>query len=98
MPAIEAKRSGPCAACGQGIRKGEVIDFDRANGARHLACVDLPPEERTNRHPAECVLCRAGLTRGQGKLDLVESREDGKRTWRVTCRDAGACAERRGVL
>jgi hypothetical protein len=97
MPVIEAKRSGPCAACGGLIRKGELIDFTREAGARHVACAELPSDERTNRHPAECVLCRFLLAKGQGSLELVENRQDGTNIWRVTCKDAGACAERRGI-
>lgn len=93
MPTIAARRPGPCAACGALIERGELVEYQLAHGARHLACVDRPADLRRNRYVTECHFCRVILTASKGLLSVVEAEAGGRwvRIWRASCDDVGAC-------
>ena len=97
MPVIEARRSGPCGACGGRIVVGERIDYTLADGPRHLVCADRDGTEwRTNRHPKPCHVCGSLVPRGKGRLEVVEreTASGWERTWLVSCADVEACNRR----
>ena len=97
MPIITAKRISTCAACGLLIQRGESIHFERATGARHVACSESAADRRYNAHRTACSLCGIELAKGAGHLHLVEHQEqDGswKREWRATCVDVEGCTVR----
>lgn len=96
MPTIAAKHSGTCAACALPISIGEQISYEREKGARHLACGDVEPERRTNKHSTNCYVCRRRLRAGDGHLILVSEtpQPDGshRREWAARCIDLDGCA------
>lgn len=92
-----AQRRGLCAVCGLRVDAGERIAYERAVGARHLACDDRDAARRLNLHRARCEHCRTWLAVGKGELTCVESEPQPGvfvRRWLVTCRDTQACAAR----
>lgn len=94
MPRIEARRASACVACSEGILKGEVIEYEREVGARHLACAERATDARRNAHPARCYWCGGRVGRGQGELTVVDRGPDQRPENRVRCLDAMACDER----
>lgn len=101
MPVIDARRESLCAACGQMILLGERIDYERARGARHLACTDVNPEKRRNTYEMGCNVCGTWLRIGQGALECLEmQRTDGTyaRKWLATCVDVAGCNGRSAGL
>lgn len=97
MPRLEAERNGTCAACGGPIARGEVIEYQRALGPRHLFCLDRAPEVRRNRYRASCSMCGVALAPGAGLLSVDERElQPGvwQRDWRTACADVGACNAR----
>ncbi|MFE8602553.1 hypothetical protein [Archangium violaceum] len=93
VPVMVAERRGQCAACALVIEQGEVITYERAVGALHMACSDRPAERRRNLYPARCELCGTRLGRGQGPLSCDEREElsGWRRRWVVRCTDAVRC-------
>lgn len=92
-----ASRRAPCAVCALPIAQGEVIAYERAVGARHMACADLEATRRRNSYGARCDLCGVHLLRGEGRLAVVERQApDGgwRRSWNARCIVVPACDAR----
>jgi len=97
LPVVVAQRSGPCAACGARIPKGERIEYTTAAGARHLACSDMDSTSaRKNQHVRPCALCDVTLAPGKGRLEGTRVERDGvwSTVWRAVCVDVLGCDER----
>jgi hypothetical protein len=63
VPVLVTERRGQCAACALVIEQGEVITYERAGGAPHMACAYRPADRRRNLYPAHCELCGVRLMR-----------------------------------
>lgn len=97
MPVMLASRCSPCAVCSLAIDRGEVITYERATGARHMACADVEATRRRNLYAMPCDLCGLRLLRGHGELTVDERlTDDGawQRRWRAWCADVQACDAR----
>jgi hypothetical protein len=88
MPVITATRAGLCAAvgCTLRIRRGEMIVYEAATGARHLECAAARVGRR-NEKTTSCRLCGRELGPGRAVLQLEEHGEGAGRTkkWLATC-------------
>jgi hypothetical protein len=86
VPLIEAKRAGPCAACGGTIRKGEQSFYTQEGGLRHpeQRCLTAPAVRfRPNQRAGTCS-CGVHVPASAGRL--VYAPGDGKGSpWRVHC-------------
>lgn len=76
LPTLVAQRRGLCVACSLPIEQGEVMLYERAFGARHMACTELEANRRRNLYAMPCDLCSARLLRGQGELTVDERLTD----------------------
>ncbi|WP_140874860.1 hypothetical protein [Myxococcus xanthus] len=97
MPVVVSNRRGLCAVCSLPIEPSEVITYERAVGARHMACADVEAARRRNLYAARCELCGVKLRRGEGRLAVVERQaSDGtwRRSWRARCVEVHACDAR----
>lgn len=79
---------------------GEQIDFTRENGARHLACAELPAGPRRNTYGTRCARCGAYVKAHAGVLEVEETKQaDGTYARRsaVRCEDVAPCRERQAA-